>query len=285
MVASCFDFYERANRRSEQLFNEAQTLLLSELGLTDWESKHQLAFVRNYSDTVRAKRIDAEYHQPKYEEVVKAVKDYSGGFDTLGGLATVTKCIEVGSNEYVSAGIPFVRVSNLSPFEITQEKYISEKLYAEIKQHQPEQGEILFSKDATPGIAYHLREEPKKMVPSGGILRLRLTDQRINNDYLTLVLNSLLTKEQVNRDVGGSVILHWRPDQVKEVVIPILPNDKQILIQKKISESFSMRKNSKYLLECAKQAVEIAIEQDEKTAIKWLEDKTNETISVFTLRN
>ncbi len=68
----------------------------------------------------------------------------------------------------------------------------------------------------------------------------------------------------------------WRPDQVKQTVIPILSDEKQLEIQQKVTESFNLRKQSKHLLECAKKAVEIAIEQDEKTAIKWLENETNE---------
>ena len=36
-------------------------------------------------------------------------------------------------------------------------------------------------------------------------------------------------------------------------------------------ESFNGRKRAKNLLECAKRAVEIAIEQDEQAAIEWLE--------------
>ena len=162
-------------------------------------------------------------------------------------------------------------MSNLSPFEITQEKYISEELYAEIKEYQPQKGEILLSKDATPGIAYHLSAEPEKMIPAGGILRLKTKTDKIGNEYLTLVLNSILTQEQINRDVGGSVILHWRPDQVAGTVIPILHQEKQAEIQQKVIESFNFRKHAKDLLEHAKRAVEIAIEQDEQTAINWLE--------------
>lgn len=256
------------------VFNDAQTLLLSELGLASWQPKHRLTFIKNYSDTKQAERIDAEYYQPRYEYIVKAIKSYAGGWDALGNLVTIEKCVEVGSGEYLDEGIPFVRVSNLSPFEITEEKYISEKLYAEIKQHQPKKGEILFSKDATPGIAYYLHEQPKKMIPSGGILRLKSKTDKINNEYLALVLNSMLTKEQVNRYVGGSVILHWRPEQVKSTIIPLLSEEKQTKIQQKVAESFNLRKQSKHLLECAKRAVEIAIEQDEETAINWLEKQT-----------
>ena len=97
---------------------------------------------------------------------------------------------------------------------------------------------------------------------------------KINDEYLALVLNSILTKEQINRDVGGSVILHWRPDQVKKTAIPILPENQQIQIQQKVTESFTLRKRSRHLLECAKRAVEIAIERDERAAIRWLENAT-----------
>ena len=125
-----------------------------------------------------------------------------------------------------------------------------------------------------PGVAYHLNEKPEKMIPSGGILRLKNKTDKINNEYLTLVLNSILIKEQINRDVGGSVILHWRPDQVKNTIIPILPEETQTEIQQKVIESLNLRKQSKHLLECAKRAVEIAIEQDEQTATNWLKNET-----------
>ena len=258
---------------SEDVYRKGQTLLLSELGLTNWRPQHRLTFVKNYSDTERAGRIDADYFQPKYEEIVHAIKNYPGGWDRLENLVAIQKCVEVGSDEYLDEGVPFVRVSNLNPFEISEEKYISDELYAEIRHHQPKKGEILLSKDATPGIAHYLDQQPSKMIPSGGILRLKSKTDEINNEYLTLVLNSMLTKEQAKRDVGGSIILHWRPDQVKGTLIPILPKEKQTQIRQKVAESFSLRKQSRHLLECAKRAVEIAIEQDERTALDWLEDE------------
>lgn len=271
---------------STELFAQAKIILLTELGLTNWKPKHQLTFIKNYSNTQQAGRIDAEYYQPKYEEIIKAIKSYSGGCELLNNLVYIKKCIEVGSKEYLTEGVPFVRVSNISPFETTEEKYISEELYTQLtpyeenipfeksKNYQPQEGEILFSKDGTPGVAHYLKEQPQKMIPSGGILRLKSKSDKVNHEYLTLVLNSVLTQEQVNRDVGGSIILHWRPDQVKQTVIPILSDTKQTEIQKKVSESFNLRKQSKHLLEYAKKAVEMAIEQDETTAIKWLKNRT-----------
>jgi len=280
------DGHSKINESTEK-YENAQTTLLSELGLNNWKPKHQLSFIKNHSEVQQAERIDAEYYQPKYEDIINAIKGYTGGWDTLDNLVHIKKCTEVGSGEYIESGVPFVRISNISALELTEDKYISESLYKTLapkednipfeksKSHQPTQGEILFSKDGTPGIAYYLSEVPQNMIPSGGILRLKNKTDRVNNEYLTLVLNSILTQEQVNRDVGGSIILHWRPDQVKETVIPILPKELQTKIQQKVSESFTLRKQSKHLLECAKKAVEMAIERDEKFAMKWLEKETS----------
>ena len=273
LIANCFSLHEITNGQAEQLYAESEVSLLSELGLSDWQPGRQVKSVRRLSEVFGVGRMDADYFQPKYDDIVDAIRGYAGGWDSLGNLTFVQKCIEVGSDQYLEEGIPFTRVSNLTPFEITEEKYISEELYSLIEHHQPRQGEILLSKDATPGIAHYLDDRPRRMIPSGGVLRLKRRSDRVNDEYLALVLNSMPTREQVNRDVGGSVILHWRPDQVERTLIPILPEDKQAEIQSKVKKSTALRRQSRKLLEQAKRAVEMAIEQDESTAIEWLENE------------
>lgn len=39
-----------------------------------------MSFIRNYSEAQQAERFDAEYFQPKYDEIVAAIKDYGGGW-------------------------------------------------------------------------------------------------------------------------------------------------------------------------------------------------------------
>ena len=258
--------------RSKQIYAQAESLLLSELGLTDWRPKSQLTFVKNFSDMQRAGRIDSDYFQPRYEKIVNTIRNYPGGSDPLGNLVTLKQCVEVKRLEDLEEGIPFVRVSDLSLFEITEEKYISKELYAEMQEYQPQKGEILFSKDGIPGIAYYFRKRPKRMIPSSGILRLKSDTDKVGCEYLTLVLNSILAQEQVQRDVAGnSLIPRWRLDQVAATLIPLLSKEKQVQIEQRISESFSLRNGSKKLLELVKETVEIAIEQGERAASNWLE--------------
>ncbi len=281
--------------KSKKLYKQAEELLLSELGLADclpaeasaWvgKPKNRLAFVKNFSEVEKAGRVDAEYFQPKYEEIIEAIKKYGNGsasakatagkFNELGNLAEVKKSIEPGRGVYQEEGIPFVRVSNLSKFEIKQnnQQYLKREFYKKFIDNQPKRGEILLSKDATPGIAYHLNEEPKKMIVSGGILRLKTKDENLLPEYLTLVLNSEVVQSQIIRDAGGSIINHWRPDQVKKTIIPIPEKEKQREIKNLIKKSFKNRKQSKELLEIAKRGVEMAIEKDEQEAEKWINEK------------
>ena len=60
-------------------------------------------------------------------------------------------------------------------------------------------------------------------------------------------------------------------DGILDFPIPILPKEKQAEVKQKVDESFNLREQAKDILEHAKHAVEIAIEQDEQAAIDWLE--------------
>ena len=245
-----------------------ESVLKSETGLSSRKSRHQLTFVKSHAEVKAVSRVDSEYFQPKYEEIVNAIKDHSDGWDHLENLVSLQKGVEVGRDEYLNEGIPFVRVSDLSRFGISEKKYISEELYQTLKKHQPKRGEILYTKDGTPGIAYCLNEKPQRMIPSSGVLRLKLKTDRISGNCLTVILNSFLVREQVNRDVSGSVILHWLPDQVKGAVVPILSESIQQEIEKKVSESFKLRTRSTHLLESATKAIELAVEHSGKAARK-----------------
>ena len=258
--------------RAQQMDTQAENILLAELRLTDWRPKSRLTFVKNFSDMQCAGRIDSDYFQPRYESVINAIQKYPGGSATLGDLVTLKRGVEVERLKTLEEGIPLVRVSDLSPYEVTEEKYISEECYADLKEYQPQKGDILLSTDGTPGIAYYLHSRQKRMIPSSGILILKSDTDTVGNESLTLILNSILTQEQVHRDVAGSSsICHWRSDQIAATLIPLLSREKQVEIEQRRSESFQLRHRSKKLLERAKKAVEIAIEQDERTASNWLE--------------
>ena len=62
--------------------------------------------------------------------------------------------------------------------------------------------------------------------------------------------------------MGGSIIQHWRIEEIKEVVIPIISMEIQTQIADLIKQSKYLRMKSKGVLEKAKKAVELAIKKD-----------------------
>ena len=95
-------------------------------------------------------------------------------------------------------------------------------------------------------------------------------------DYLTLALNSKLIRMQAERDAGGSIILHWRISEIKNVIVPIVGMTVQTQIADLVQQSFTLKAESECLLAAAKRAVEIAIETDEQTAIDYINEQTGE---------
>ena len=246
--------------KSKILYSQAEALLLEELGIKDIDLSHESCYEVNSADIIPANRIDAEYYQPKYERVIEVIKKHP--YKSIGDMFRLIKGIEPGSSAYWEGGKPFIRVSNLNKFEINNgnQQYLSEKYYSELKaNYQPLKSEILLSKDATPGIAYHLKD-PIDGIISSGILRLRALSD-IKREYICLVINSIVGQSQIERDSGGSVINHWKPSQVQKTLIPLLPDKIQEKIENLCLESHSTHRQAKELLEEAKRKVEEMIEK------------------------
>lgn len=251
------------DEQSRLKYLEAENLLLEELGLKDFKPREDLSFVVNYSDVKKAERMDADYFQPKYAEILERIKNTNG--KKLEDLASIKKGIEPGSEAYQEEGKHFIRVSSLSKNGIDNkdQKYLSEDLYQQLKaDFEPKVGEIILTKDATPGVAFVIKENIEGII-SGGILRLQLKEE-IEPEYLALCLNSIIGKMQAEKDCGGSIIIHWRPEQIKNVSIPILSKSTQLKIADLVRKSHEARKKSKELLEEAKRKVEEMIEKGDK---------------------
>lgn len=66
---------------------------------------------------------------------------------------------------------------------------------------------------------------------------------------------------QADRDAGGSIISHWKPDQIKDILVPILSKITQEKIADLVRKSHTARQKSKELLSEAKRKVEEMIEK------------------------
>ena len=243
--------------RSKLLYAQAEDTLLSELGLKDWQPKNEAVSIKTFSDIAFSGRLDAEYYQSKYDELFEKLSKFD--CKMLGDIVSIKKSVEPGSESYKEDGIPFIRVSDVSKFGIAEtDLHLSAKEF-NLEALQPHKATILFSKDGSIGIAYKCEQE-LDIITSGALLHLDVKDS-VLPDYLTLILNSIVVRLQAERDSNGAIIQHWKPDDIKRVIIPILPQETQKKIAELIQTSFALRQESKQLLEDAKLMVEQEIEK------------------------
>jgi restriction endonuclease S subunit len=256
------------------LYKSAEKKLLEEIDLIDWKPRYNLAYVRKHSEVQKAERFDAEHFQPKYDEILDAVRAVDHKY--LGKIVKYTKGIEVGSAAYQEDGVPFIRVSDVSENGIERfEKRISRELYDSLdSKYTPQKGDILMTKDGTIGITFVV-DENIPAVLSGAFLKLT-PKIPVDKEYLALVLNSIICSQQIEKIAGGAVIAHLKPSDAEKIVIPLLDQDKQKMIAEKVMEAKKAREKSMSLLEIAKTGVEKAIEEDESSARAWMMNKLDE---------
>ena len=268
-----------STKRSTELYSDAEDTLLNEVKFHAYEPNSKTINIKNMSDSfTRSGRLDAEYYQPKYEEMVNRISAQPHA--RLTDLVTIQKSIEPGSDAYTDDdGLPFLRVADYDKLGIsTPQKRLnsifSNEHFEKLEALKPKKGTILFSKDGSVGEAFCLREDAD-FITSGAILHLSIRNkQKILPEYLTLALNSILVRTQAERDAGGSIILHWRVDEIKNVLIPLVDITTQQKISSLVQKSFSFKSESERLLEVAKRAVEIAIEQDEAAGLAYIQEQT-----------
>ena len=262
--------------KSKAAYLQAEANLFESLGMKNFHSSECGINIKSIKESFHTTgRLDAEYYQPKYEQVVSHICDNQ--HERLGNLVSIRKSIEPGSSAYAddSDGLPFLRVADYNKFGLSKPQALLNAAYClqnkdELNSLKPKKNTILYSKDGSVGEAFCLTDDAE-FVTSGAILHLSILEhKKILPDYLTLVLNSQLVKMQAERDAGGSIILHWRINEIENALIPLASFPMQQKIAREVNACFEYKRESERILNSTKYAFEIAIEDSEAAALTYL---------------
>ena len=270
--------------KSKDLLKEAQSLLLMELGLTDYQPKHQLNFIKKYSDIEQSDRMDAEYFQPKYEKIIHAIKNYKGGWSYLEKLGKFFNGRFIPEKYYSKSGKNFyIRIKELSfnkPLEKEKMIFIKENFIANKETTVKENDFVFATIGATIGKVNIITKEFSGSYPSNNTSKFSLKNPSFSFYFETL-LRSFVVQQQIKRLLTKTAQEKIANKDLQKIVVPLLPEKIQSQIQTKVVEALNKQKQSKKLLEYSKQAVEKAITQDEKSAIQWLEKQLSVDSQIF----
>jgi type I restriction enzyme, S subunit len=161
---------------------------------------------------------------------------------------------------YQKSGIPVIRTSNLKPYQINflNCKYTSKKTFEERrKKLDPKMGDILYAREAPWGISAQVKKEG--FVVGQRILLLRPNLEKINSDFLDLILNSSFGYNQAKSVVNETTSGHVNIGDIKKFKIPVIPENEQTKIVQNIKNSEEKFKSQKKQFENIKNNYESKI--------------------------
>lgn len=262
------DQFQSLINKSKYFYFEAEQALLSELGLLDWKPKHRLYFIKNFSNTQKAERIDAEYFQPMYEEVIERIRQYKKGCKSLSDIVKVKDKNFQPKDEVSYRYIELANISangNVNGFIEALGKELPARARRKVND-----GDVIVStiEGALSSIALINDDLDNALCSTGFFV---INSEKINSETLLVLLKSSVGQLQLKKGCSGTILTAIGDDEFKRIILPDLPVSIQSDIKKKITEMYNAKALSKRLLDIAKRGVEMAIEKSEKDAQEWID--------------
>ncbi|WP_207710271.1 restriction endonuclease subunit S [Clostridium sp. C2-6-12] len=246
----------------------AEELLLNELSVDTYEEDESSNVIKNFAETFsKSGRLDAEYYQKKYDDYKTLIEDYNNGYKLLGDICKI-------------------KDSNFIPKDKEKYKYIELSnigMYGEINGCIIDYGENL------PTRARRMVAENDVVISSieGSLSSCALVEKEFNNALCSsgfYVINSNIIESEVllvlfklkpmqnlmKKGCSGTILTAINKNEFVNIPLPLIRKEIQKTIVCNIQENALYRKKSKELLERAKKAVEIAVEQGEDEAINYI---------------
>ncbi len=273
IVLFSFDKHKEANT----LYSQAEQTLLSELDLLNWKPKRRLSFVKNYSDAQSSNRIDAEYFQPMYEDIINCSKAKVETF-LIDEVFTFKRGDFIDTKYYTNertkrAYIRIKELSNLSSINEAQVIYIDDGFLDGSQNTLKEFDIVTAIIGDTIGKSNLILKEYEGSYFSNNTGRFRLRPDfksKFDPFYLETLFHSIFIQSQIQRAKAQTGQPKIADSEIKKILIPCIDLGKQKRISQNIQKALDSNKLSKKLLHIAKRGVEMAIEKDEKTAQEWI---------------
>jgi type I restriction enzyme, S subunit len=268
LVAETIDKAFIARNSSIHANDDANAKLLTALGLADWKPPSPMGYLASSSEVLAAGRLDAQYFNPKYDEVHARLKSVGGDLLLSDALAFNSRGRQP---QYADSGLQVVNSKHVR----TNRVILDVENRFGIEAGSPviiQQGDVLLNGT---GVGTIGRAAPyvyeAKALPDNHVTVLR--PHTIDPIYLSVFLNSQLGQLQIERFISGSSgQIELYPSDIAKIIVWDAPKKVQMEVRGAILSAFDQECSARELLDRAKRAVEIAIEENEAAALRYLEE-------------
>jgi restriction endonuclease S subunit len=272
-IGSIIDLGLQEIDKSENIFSNAIKKISLALKLKDILNPSENKSVKLYSESFdSSSRLDAEYYLPKYDKYKYAIKKINKKEITINKVCKIhdTNYYPENDKEY-----KYVELADIGSFGeiIGCTNTIGSELPTRARRIV-KQGQIVISsiEGSLDKCALVTRDYNKALCSTGFYV---IDSEVINSETLLVLFKSPIMQELMQQVCSGTILTSMNKEDFLSIPIPVIDKKTQEVIQKKVLKSFELRSLSKQLLEIAKLGVEKAIEEDEETAIRWINEELN----------
>jgi restriction endonuclease S subunit len=248
-------------QKSKTFYKQAEEILLKELGLINFKSKHELTFQANLNEIKKTERFDSDFFQPKYKDIEKKIENYKRGFGSIKNHIEIKDKNFCPENEIEYKYIALANVSNTGEI-ISYQNELGKNLPTRARRLVKTGDLILSSIEGSLETSALIPKEYNNCICSNGFYVLK--SNKFNPETLLVLFKSKIIIELLKKASKGTILGGYTKDELQKIKIPLLSLSIQEKISQKIKESHRLKKESKELLEKAKKMVEDEIEKEAK---------------------
>lgn len=278
-IRSVFNDCFEKDREARALMESAEETLLKALGLDNWQAPEPLSYVRNSGEAFAAGRLDAEHFQEKFYAARAALT--SMGAKRFIPLPELLKSLTNGHTPLrhdLSVGeVPFLCAEHVTDFNLgfnSEKRILLQHHENELARTAVRNGDVLLTIKGRIGNAAIAENVPGSVNINQDVALLRFTDA-LPLWYIVAYLNCRFGKLQSEKMATGAInpflgLFSIRQFEVPEFSREIM-NDIAFKTQANVTAARNAKQHATRLLDAAKRAVEIAIEDSEAAALIFLE--------------
>ena len=253
---------------STELYSQAETLLLETLGLNNFEPTTEAVNIKNFKESfLSSGRLDAEYYQNKYDDYIDLICNYLNRYEII---EAACKQKDINYTPKDNAEYKYIELANIGKTGDIKGCTIAigSELPTRARRKVNTNDVIISSIEGSLDSCAIVTAEYDNALCSTGFYII--SSNKINSETLLVLFKSEPIQSILKKGCSGTILTAINKTEFQNIPIPIIDQQTQMQIASLVSESFTLKKQSEQLLETAKRAVEIAIEESEEVALLYI---------------
>lgn len=240
---------------SAKLLNQAEAIVLDEVGFNSLILKSNLTYTKNFLLSNEYNRIDSEYYQPRYEKIVAQIDKY--------GSEKIEKAVKINNKKTVPKAKQKYKYIELA--DISKDGFVN-SYSLELGENLPtrarrivESGDVIISSiEGSLTACALIDDELDGALCSTGFYAIK--SEKINPETLLTLFKSSMIRALMKKGCSGSILTAISQDEFEKIPLPIIGKEIQSKIALRVREAHQIRKKARNELKDLIKQVENRIE-------------------------